>query len=601
MEERKAAPNIFFKLDVQGHITYISPIVQSILGYDLALLLNIYPIPFISDHNVFLEATKSCKEVLELNLLVKKADGNFINCTAQGFNSIKEGTSCGSTWVMKEDHSEPDDIINIDFVMCQVCERAVPAVVFAQHSKICIEIHGQEMEIALTKDELKSIKASLEEKSSMLMEEYQLELVENESDGDYLVYIDTLNQVSHHLLEFIDESTATPIPRWDDNVDHTADLSPVLDPLSTWIPPTERELFPEITEHFEDSEAIEEIAGDIFNFALQIESLAKKLVLYIQELKPNIIAYRQVSMDENMVKVKIGMQLANEVDAFDDIRVQAPSGEIFDESANASTSASGYASPRLSTTEYPKTAFDETDELRIEKQLAEAKGRLLSINTNFLKDKELMLGKVVEPMGDTLSHPKARRGSRVPRMVLGAHNSVDISGAFMPPSPHRALSQSSFSPSSPTPGSPGSFSSSIQEQRVLPSMKDYIVMKPISKGAFGSVFLAKKKITGEYYAIKVLKKADMVSKKQVMNVKSERTILTQLDSPYIVKLFNTFQSSENIYLVMEYLNGGDCASLLKNMGQLDEKWARQYVAEMVLGLEFLHERGIVHRYASINV
>jgi serine/threonine protein kinase len=103
-------------------------------------------------------------------------------------------------------------------------------------------------------------------------------------------------------------------------------------------------------------------------------------------------------------------------------------------------------------------------------------------------------------------------------------------------------------------------------------------------------------MTGDYYAIKVLKKADMIEKNQVTNVRAERLILTQLDSPYVVRLYYSFQSKNHLYLVMEYLNGGDCASLLKAVGALDEKWARQYVSEMVLGLEFLHSKGIVHRY-----
>ncbi|KAJ3300280.1 hypothetical protein HK104_002479 [Borealophlyctis nickersoniae] len=131
--------------------------------------------------------------------------------------------------------------------------------------------------------------------------------------------------------------------------------------------------------------------------------------------------------------------------------------------------------------------------------------------------------------------------------------------------------------------------------RSVPSIKDFEIIKPISKGAFGSVYLAKKRVTGDYYAIKVLKKADMVAKNQVMNIKAERMILTQLDSPFVVKLYFSFQSRENLYLVMEYLNGGDCAALIKAIGQLDEKWAKQYIAEVVLGLEFLHSRGIVHR------
>eukprot|EP00842_Homolaphlyctis_polyrhiza_P002657 jgi/Hompol1/3392/HPOL_006503-RA len=74
-------------------------------------------------------------------------------------------------------------------------------------------------------------------------------------------------------------------------------------------------------------------------------------------------------------------------------------------------------------------------------------------------------------------------------------------------------------------------------QRTIPSIKDYEVIKPISKGAFGSVYLAKKRATGDYFAIKIIKKADMVAKNQVMNIKSERMILTQLDSPYVVKLY----------------------------------------------------------------
>lgn len=128
------------------------------------------------------------------------------------------------------------------------------------------------------------------------------------------------------------------------------------------------------------------------------------------------------------------------------------------------------------------------------------------------------------------------------------------------------------------------------------SIKDFDIIKPVSKGAFGSVFLAKKKTTGDYYAIKVLKKADMIAKNQITNVKAERMILMkQAESPFVVKLYFTFQSKENLYLVMEYLNGGDCAALIKTLGALPEEWTRAYVAEIVLALEFLHERGIVHR------
>ena len=90
----------------------------------------------------------------------------------------------------------------------------------------------------------------------------------------------------------------------------------------------------------------------------------------------------------------------------------------------------------------------------------------------------------------------------------------------------------------------------------------------------------------------------MIAKNQISNVKAERMILmNQAESPFVAKLYFTFQSKENLYLVMEYLNGGDCAALIKSLGCLSEEWTRQYIAEVVLRLEYLHERGIqvVHR------
>lgn len=139
-------------------------------------------------------------------------------------------------------------------------------------------------------------------------------------------------------------------------------------------------------------------------------------------------------------------------------------------------------------------------------------------------------------------------------------------------------------------------SSTPQPRPNPPSIKDFEIIKPISKGAFGSVYLSKKKSTGDYYAIKVLKKADMVAKNQVTNVKAERAIMIwQGESDFVAKLYWTFSSKDYLYLVMEYLNGGDCASLVKVLGGLQEDWAKKYMAEVVLGVEHLHSRGIVHR------
>ncbi|KAJ5091110.1 hypothetical protein NUU61_005980 [Penicillium alfredii] len=144
---------------------------------------------------------------------------------------------------------------------------------------------------------------------------------------------------------------------------------------------------------------------------------------------------------------------------------------------------------------------------------------------------------------------------------------------------HRRQSSATSSDVAKPPVSPRLPSVSQQPRPAPTSIKDFEIIKPISKGAFGSVYLSKKKSTGEYFAIKVLKKADMVAKNQVTNVKAERAIMIK----------------EYLYLVMEYLNGGDCASLVKVLGGLPEDWAKKYIAEVVLGVEHLHNRGIVHR------
>ena len=67
------------------------------------------------------------------------------------------------------------------------------------------------------------------------------------------------------------------------------------------------------------------------------------------------------------------------------------------------------------------------------------------------------------------------------------------------------------------------------------------------------------------------------------------------NNDFIVKMYYSFQGKEYLYLVMEYLNGGDLYSLLSKYGYLDEEWVRKYSAEILMALEFLHSQKIVHR------
>ena len=128
-----------------------------------------------------------------------------------------------------------------------------------------------------------------------------------------------------------------------------------------------------------------------------------------------------------------------------------------------------------------------------------------------------------------------------------------------------------------------------------PNIKDYHIIKPISKGAYGSVYLAQKKLTGDYVAIKVLRKSDMIAKNQVTNVKSERAIMmVQSEKPYVARLYESFQNKDNLFLVMEYLPGGDLATVIKMMGYLPDNWAKQYISEVIIGVDDMHKNGIIH-------
>lgn len=112
---------------------------------------------------------------------------------------------------------------------------------------------------------------------------------------------------------------------------------------------------------------------------------------------------------------------------------------------------------------------------------------------------------------------------------------------------------------------------------------------------YRKVYLARKKTTKDLYAIKILKKADMVRKNMVNHVLAERRVLALTRTPFVVQLFYAFASKDYLYLVMEYVIGGDLSSLLAVFGSFEEEMARMYIAECVLALEYLHSNGITHR------
>ncbi|XP_057586533.1 serine/threonine-protein kinase greatwall isoform X4 [Hippopotamus amphibius kiboko] len=126
-----------------------------------------------------------------------------------------------------------------------------------------------------------------------------------------------------------------------------------------------------------------------------------------------------------------------------------------------------------------------------------------------------------------------------------------------------------------------------------PSIEEFTIVKPISRGAFGKVYLGQK--GSKLYAVKVVKKADMINKNMTHQVQAERDALALSKSPFIVHLYYSLQSANNVYLVMEYLIGGDVKSLLHIYGYFDEEMAVKYISEVALALDYLHRHGIIHR------
>ncbi|KAF6780035.1 hypothetical protein AHF37_00567 [Paragonimus kellicotti] len=129
----------------------------------------------------------------------------------------------------------------------------------------------------------------------------------------------------------------------------------------------------------------------------------------------------------------------------------------------------------------------------------------------------------------------------------------------------------------------------------LPSINDFKLIKPISRGAFGKVFLATKTDSTKLYAIKILSKEEMKRKNLVDKITAERNALAVSKCPYIVHLYYSLQTVSHIYLVMEYLIGGDLKTLLIVLGYLKDMHAAIYTVEISIALEYLHSHGIIHR------
>jgi len=140
------------------------------------------------------------------------------------------------------------------------------------------------------------------------------------------------------------------------------------------------------------------------------------------------------------------------------------------------------------------------------------------------------------------------------------------------------------------PASPG------EEANVKPiGPDDFELLYLIGKGSFGKVFQVRKKDTGRIYAMKVLNKQHILENKEMEHTKAEKNILQKLIHPFLVNLNYSFQTPERLFFIMDYVNGGELFTHLQREGRFSPERVKFYAAEIILGLEYLHNSGIIYR------
>ena len=134
-----------------------------------------------------------------------------------------------------------------------------------------------------------------------------------------------------------------------------------------------------------------------------------------------------------------------------------------------------------------------------------------------------------------------------------------------------------------------------RKQREKQSIRDYESLSIIGRGAFGEVHVCREKKTGDIVAIKKIRKDVLVLKNQIIHTRNEQQFLSKVKSEWTVELKASFQEDDFLYLVMEFLPGGDLMNLLIKKDIFTEDEARFYTAELILAIESIHKLDCIHR------
>ena len=138
-------------------------------------------------------------------------------------------------------------------------------------------------------------------------------------------------------------------------------------------------------------------------------------------------------------------------------------------------------------------------------------------------------------------------------------------------------------------------SEELRKNRRKQTIRDYESIKIIGRGAFGEVHVCRVIETGEIVAVKKIRKEVLIKKNQIIHIRNEQLFMSKVKSPWIVELKASFQEDDFLYLVMEFLPGGDFMNLLIEKDKLTEEEAKFYTAELILAVESIHKLDCIHR------
>ena len=110
------------------------------------------------------------------------------------------------------------------------------------------------------------------------------------------------------------------------------------------------------------------------------------------------------------------------------------------------------------------------------------------------------------------------------------------------------------------------------------SLSDFLILKQLGKGAYGEVYLVKRKASQEYYALKVIQFPENINKKFWINLQNEIKVLSVIDGRFLVKAYFSFVELNNLCIIMEFMLGGDMRDVLEKYGILDNDVSRHYIA-----------------------